>query len=84
MKEVDNMFQVCYKNRFHVVKLCCNKQFEHIVDEWRAKQDPIVNANYFNAGEHVLSPERNNRTTQERARTSYYQMPHNHLPRKIV
>ena len=45
MKVVDDMFQVYYKCRFHIVKLHCDKQFEPAVDRWRVKQVPIGKAN---------------------------------------
>ena len=84
MKAVGDVFQVYHKCGFHAVKLHCDKQFEPAVNEWRSKQVPIANANYCNTEEHVPRAERNNRTIQERTRTSYYQMPCNHLPRQLM
>ena len=84
MKAVDNIFQVCCKCVFHVMKFHCDKQFETAVHEWRVKQYPITKANYCNAGERVPRVERKNRVVQERARTSFYQIPRNHLPRELL
>ena len=60
VKAVDDVFQVYHKCGFHIVKLHYDKQFEPAVDEWKIKQVPIVNVNYYNAGENVPRLERNN------------------------
>ena len=51
---VDNMFQDYYNCGFLVVKLNCGNQFEPAVEKLRVKQDPIVNANYYDAEETTI------------------------------
>ena len=81
MKELYTLYK---QGGFTIIEIHCDNEFHKAMDNFAAKQDPVIKMNYAAAGEHVPRAERNNRVIQERIRANYFHLPYDKLPKTIV
>ena len=72
------------KAGFRLSEMLADSEFKKTSKEFCGSCNPIINANFASAGEHVPRAEQNNRAIKERVRAACHQLPLQHLPRILV
>ena len=87
-QSIEEMCLLRMRTEFHATKIRSDKQFKKALELFREdqlqKHQNSINENIANAKEHFPRDERNNRTTPDRTRNDYFNVPFNRLPRILV